>query len=278
MATIRTVGLLGLGKMGAPMAKHIGAKGYAVVGYDPVPDACTQAQAYGAKIARSPREVAQASDLVIVVVGFDSEVEQAVFGADGIVAGAKRGLVVALGSTVAPRYARRLSERLAEQGVVLLDIPLARGEAAALKGELLIYGAGDEAAFEACRPVFGAFASHVFHLGPAGAGQVGKMVNNLILWACIAANDEGLRLGGALGVDPKRLTEALHHGSAQNWAMDTQAERSGMPWAEKDMSIVLHEADAARLSLPLCGTVKEAIKGLKIRLGLGMPEEPDQRS
>jgi 3-hydroxyisobutyrate dehydrogenase-like beta-hydroxyacid dehydrogenase len=274
MATIRTVGLLGLGKMGAPMAKHIAAKGWAVLGYDPLPAACAQAAASGAKIAGSPREVAQASDLVIVVVGFDSEVERAVFGGDGIVAGAKRGLIVALGSTVAPRYARRLAGRLSEHGIVLLDIPLARGEGAALKGQLLVYGAGDEAAFEACRPVFGAFASNVFHLGPAGAGQVGKMVNNLILWACISANDEGLRLGEALGVDPKRLSEALHHGSAQNWAMDTQAERGAMPWAEKDMSIVLHEADLARLSLPLCGTVKEAIKGLKIRLGQGMPEAP----
>ena len=273
MNAIRTVGLLGLGKMGAPMAKHIAARGYAVVGYDPASAACAQAAAQGARIARSPLEVAQASDVVIVVVGFDSEVERALFGADGVVAGAKRGLVVALASTVAPGYARRLAARLAEKGLVLLDIPLARGETAAVKGELLIYGAGDAAAFEACRPVFAAFASHVFHLGPAGAGQVGKMVNNLILWACISANDEGLRLGEALGVDARRLAEALHHGSAQNWAMDTQAERSGMPWAEKDMNIVLHEADAARLSLPLCGAVKEAIKGLKIRLGLGMPEE-----
>jgi len=101
------------------------------------------------------------------------------------------------------------------------------------------------------------------------------MVNNLILWACISVNDEGLRLGEALGVDPERLCEALRHGSAHNWAMDTQAERSGMPWAEKDMSIVLEEADRARLSLPLAGTVKEAIKGLKIRMGLGMPEIPE---
>jgi 3-hydroxyisobutyrate dehydrogenase-like beta-hydroxyacid dehydrogenase len=209
------------------------------------------------------------------VVGFDSEVEEVVFGKDGIVAGARPGLVVALGSTVAPRYARRLAERLRQKDIVLLDIPLARGEAAAVKGKLLIYGAGDAAAFEACRPAFGAFASDIFHLGPAGAGQVGKMVNNLILWACMSANDEGLRLGQALGVDPERLRTALHHGSAQNWAMDTMAERSGMPWAEKDMNIVLHEADAARLSLPLCGTVKETIKGLKIRMGLGMPEVPE---
>jgi 3-hydroxyisobutyrate dehydrogenase-like beta-hydroxyacid dehydrogenase len=271
MSTISKIGILGLGKMGAPMAQHLLAKGFAVAGYDPLEAARRDALALGVSVLDSPREVARASELVIIVVGFDHEVESVVFGANAIVEAARPGLIVALGSTVAPRYARRLAERLRERGIVLLDIPLARGEAAALAGKLLIYGAGDEASFAACRPAFGAFASDIFHLGPAGAGQVGKMVNNLILWACIVANDEGLRLGEALGVDPARLQAALHHGSAQNWAMDHSAERSGMPWAEKDMSIVLHEADLARLSLPLCGSVKETIKGLKIRMGLGMP-------
>ena len=272
MKSIETVGILGLGKMGCPMAGHLVAKGFKVIGYDPLAQAREKAMARGARGAASAREVAQASDLVIVVVGFDSEVEEVIFGKEGLLEGAKPGLVVALGSTVAPRYSKRVAARLGERGIVLLDIPLARGEAAAVAGKLLVYGAGDPAAFELCKPVFSAFASDIFHLGPAGAGQVAKMVNNLILWACIAVNDEGLRLGRALGVDPERLCRALHHGSAQNWAMDTQAERSGMPWAEKDMSIVLQEADAARLSLPLAGTVREAIKGLKIRLGLGMPE------
>jgi 3-hydroxyisobutyrate dehydrogenase-like beta-hydroxyacid dehydrogenase len=272
MKSIEAVGVLGLGKMGGPMAGHLVARGLKVIGYDPLAQAREKATARGARSAASAREVAQASDLVIVVVGFDSEVEEVIFGKEGVLAGAKPGLIVALGSTVAPSYSKRVAARLAQRGIVLLDIPLARGEAAAATGKLLIYGAGDHAAFEHCRPVFGAFASDIFHLGPAGAGQVAKMVNNLILWACIAVNDEGVRLAQALGVDPERLRQALHHGSAQNWAMDTQAERSGMPWAEKDMSIVLHEADVARLSLPLAGTVKEAIKGVKIRMGLGMPE------
>jgi 3-hydroxyisobutyrate dehydrogenase-like beta-hydroxyacid dehydrogenase len=262
MSAIRKVGIVGLGKMGLPMAKHLLARGFQVVGCDPA------ARGAGVEMLASPREVAKVSDLVIVVVGFDHEVEEVV---DDILGGARRELVVALASTVAPRTAIRLAKRLGDSGITLLDIPLARGEAAAIAGKLLIYGAGDERAFEACRPAFAAFASDIFHLGPAGAGQVGKMVNNLILWACISANDEGLRLGEALGVDPAKLKEALSRGSAQNWAMDTMAERSGMPWAEKDMSIVLHEADLARLSLPLAGTVKEVIKGLKIRMGLGMP-------
>jgi 3-hydroxyisobutyrate dehydrogenase-like beta-hydroxyacid dehydrogenase len=274
MTTINTVGLLGLGKMGCPMAKHIIARGYRVIGYDPLPDACRAGAAVGARIAGSPREVSQASDLVIIVVGFDSEVESALYGRDGVMEAARPGLVVAIGSTIAPRTAMRLAARASGEGVALLDIPLTRGEAAAHAGKLLILGAGNEPAFEACRPVFESFASDIFHLGAAGAGQAGKMVNNLILWACTAANDEGLRLGEALGVDAEKLRRALHHSSAQNWAMDERADLSGMPWAEKDMTIVLAEADQARLSLPLCGAVKEVIKGLKIRMGLGMPAAP----
>ncbi|HZQ75626.1 MAG TPA: NAD(P)-dependent oxidoreductase [Burkholderiales bacterium] len=271
MDAIRSVGIVGLGKMGAPMAKHLLAAGFDVAGCDPSEAARGAAAALGVRLLPSPRAVAEACELVFIVVGFDREVEAAVFGKSGLAEEPRKGLIVALASTVAPRYARELALRAAEKGITLLDIPLARGEAAALAGKLLVYGAGDEASFERCRPAFRAFASDIFHLGAAGAGQVGKMVNNLILWACISANDEGLRLGEALGVDPARLRTALRHGSAQNWAMDERAELSGMPWAEKDMSIVLHEADLARLSLPLCGTVKEAIKGLKVRMGLGLP-------
>jgi len=268
MSAIRNVGIAGLGKMGLPMAKHLLARGFKVAGCDPVEACRSAARSAGVAVADTPRDLAGMSDLVIVVVGFDHEVESVV---SGVIDGARKGLIVALASTVAPRYAKRLAERLADCGITLLDIPLARGEAAAIAGKLLIYGAGDELAFAACRPAFSAFASDVCHLGAAGAGQVGKMVNNLILWACISANDEGLRLGEALGVDAAKLREALAHGSAQNWAMDNRAEDSGMPWAEKDMGIVLHEADLARLSLPMAGTVKEAIKALKIRMGLGLP-------
>lgn len=271
MPAISKIGILGLGKMGAPMAKHLRAKGYNVFGYDPVDEARRAAESLGISLLDSPREVARASDVVIVVVGFDHEVEAVVYGANGIVEGARPGLIVAIGSTVAPTYTRKLAERLRSRKMVLLDIPLARGEAAAVAGKLLIYGAGDEAAFEACRPAFSAFASDIFHLGAAGAGQVGKMVNNLLLWACTSANDEGLRLGEALGVNADRMRAALRAGSGQNWAMDNRAELSGMPWAEKDMSIVLHEADLARLALPLCGSIKETIKDLKIRMGLGLP-------
>ena len=268
---IRNVGIIGLGRMGLPMAQHLRAKGFAVSGCDPAAPARDRGKGAGVAVLGSPREVAQSSELVIVVVGYDDEVEAALFGPDGVAEARKPGLIVAIGSTIAPAYARRLAQRLAEKSMLLVDAPLARGEAAAVAGKLLLFGGGDERAFEACRAAFGAFASDLFYLGGAGAGQVGKMVNNLVLWACTSANDEGLRLGEALGVDAERLRAALRHSSAQNWSMDNRAELSGMPWAEKDMAIVLQEADVARLSLPLCGTVKETIKGLKIRMGLGLP-------
>jgi 3-hydroxyisobutyrate dehydrogenase-like beta-hydroxyacid dehydrogenase len=98
------------------------------------------------------------------------------------------------------------------------------------------------------------------------------MVNNLILWACISANHEGLHLAERLGVDPERLREALLDSSAGNWALQTRPERQPMPWAEKDMRIVLGEADRLRISLPLCGVVTEVVKSVKYERGWPTPE------
>lgn len=268
-----TIGIVGLGKMGRPLGGHLLRAGYAVVGCDPVPAAADAAREVGISVLRAPREVAAASDFVIVLVGFDSDVETVLFGADGLLAGARPGLAVGIGSTISPSYARALIERTQGSGVALLDMPSARGESAIQAGEVLIFGGGDPGVFERWRPALSSFASDIFHLGPFGAGQVAKMVNNLILWACMSANDEGLRLGESLGLEPDRLREALAVSSAQNWSLSTRAEDRPMPWAEKDMMIVLQEADTARLSVPVCGVVKEAIKAYKIRRNLPTPKE-----
>ena len=138
---------------------------------------------------------------------------------------------------------------------------------------MLILGGGEKTAFEACQPVFRCFASDIFHLGTFGAGQIGKMVNNLILWACMSANDEGLRLGEALGVDQEVMRAALVHSSAENFALSARADARPTPWAEKDMSIVVKEADAARMSVPLSGLVREMIKDFKRRKNYPTPKE-----
>jgi len=272
MPAVRRVGIIGLGKMGLPMSRHLRGRGFAVIAHDVNAAACRQAETLGVVIAENPRAVAAASDFVIVVVGFDSEAERVVTGADGIVAAARPGLIVGIASTIAPRTMLRLARDLAGSGIVLIDMPLTRGGPAAEAGTMLVMVGGDADALAACKPAMESFARDIFHVGELGAGQVGKMVNNLILWACISANHEGFRLAEGLGVDPERLRPALLESSAGNWAMKTRPERLPMPWAEKDMRIVLTEADRLRLSVPLCGVVTEVVKSVKVEHGWPTPE------
>lgn len=177
-SAVRRVGIVGLGKMGHPMARHLARAKFEVTGYDIDPHARSQAQQSGIALADNPRAVAERSDFVIIVVGFDSEAEAVLLGRDGIVGAGRRGLIVGIASTVAPSTMARLAARLADSGIVLLDMPLTRGEPAAEAGELLVMVGGDAEAFESCKPALASFASSIFYLGQLGAGQVGKMVNN----------------------------------------------------------------------------------------------------
>jgi 3-hydroxyisobutyrate dehydrogenase-like beta-hydroxyacid dehydrogenase len=272
-SVVRRVGIIGLGKMGHPMARHLRKAGFDVIAYDIDARACSEAQRAGIGIAAHPAAVAQRSDFVIVVVGFDKEAEAVLLGPDGIIAAARSGLIVGIASTVAPRTMQRLAGRLTDTGIVLLDMPITRGEPAAEAGQLLVMVGGDVQAFDACKPALESFASSIFHLGQLGAGQVGKMVNNMILWSCISANFEGFKLAQALDVDLDRLRTALIDSSASNWALQTQIDRFPMPWAEKDMRIVLSEADHLRLSVPLCGVVTEVVKSVKRERGWPTPEQ-----
>ena len=210
---------------------------------------------------------------MIIGVGVDSELEAVLFGDQGVMTAPKSGSVIAVASTVAPATMLKIAARIGGSGIGVVDIPMARGEQAAIDGNLLIFGGGEANTFESCKPAFSPFSDAVHYLGPVGAGQVGKLVNNLVLWACISANYEGFKLAEALGVAPAPLREALLQSSAHNWALKTDSVNRPMPWAEKDMSIVLKEADAARVALPLSGTVKEVVKGVKIEAGQPMPEE-----
>jgi 3-hydroxyisobutyrate dehydrogenase-like beta-hydroxyacid dehydrogenase len=270
---IKRVGVIGLGKMGQPMARHLLAKGHAVAGYDVEPQAVAKAGGLGAETCASPREVAARSELVIIVVGFDNEVLDVLAGANGVLAGVQPDSVIAVASTVYPETMKQIAADAEKLGksVSVLDVPLCRGEPAAEAGKLLMLVGGEEAVLTRCRPAFASFADDIFLLGGHGAGQVGKMINNLLLWASVCANHEGLKLAAALGVEPERLRQALLKSSGRNWALETWVQARPMPWAEKDMAIVMHEADAARLSLPLSGLIREVIKTVKRELGATTP-------
>jgi 3-hydroxyisobutyrate dehydrogenase-like beta-hydroxyacid dehydrogenase len=254
------------------MARHLRKGGFAVAACDVNAAARQQAEGAGINVVATPKAVAAESDFVIVVVGFDAEAETVVLGADGIAAAAHPGMIVGIASTVAPRTMQKIAAKIEGSGIVLLDMPITRGEPAAEAGKLLTMVGGDATAFEACKPALSAFASSIYHVGDLGSGQIGKMVNNLILWACISANHEGFNLAKKLGADPERLRTALLDSSAGNWAMQTRPEEQPMPWAEKDMRIVLSEADRLRISLPLCGVVTEVVKSVKFEKGWPTPE------
>lgn len=271
---IKRIGVIGLGAIGRPMSRHLVNAGYEVAGYDPDPGASERtAQECAMRPLSSPREIATGSDMVIVVVGFERQVEDVIFSDEGILAGARPGLIIGISSTVSPTYARGLAERLKDSGIGLLDMPTTRSARAAEEGTMLVLGGGDDDVFEACRPVLETFAvkADIFNLGPFGSGQVGKMVNNMILWTCMAANDEGLRFGEHFGIDQERMREALVRSSAANFPLIEHADTRPIPWAEKDMVIAQHEADRLRFAIPLTGHVKELIKAFKLRRGYPTP-------
>jgi 3-hydroxyisobutyrate dehydrogenase-like beta-hydroxyacid dehydrogenase len=257
--------------MGRPIARHLAARGFAVSGFDRESDAAAAARADGIEVTASCAGTAARSDAVILIVGFDSEVEEAVFGDGGLVTGARPGMVLLVASTVAPDYMKGLAERVAGHGLVALDIPVARGESAAESGKLLVFAGGDLEALDRCRPVLEAFSERIEYLGDAGAGQTAKAINNMLLWTCLAANVEGLDFGEALGVDRERLREALRHSSGANWALETRADERPALWAEKDMDLMLAEAADAGLEMPVSRTIREAIATFKKARGLPTP-------
>jgi len=270
--TIRNVGIIGLGAIGRPMGRHLAAGGFGAFGFDPSEDACRQAQEVGITTFASPREVAERSEFVIVVVGFEHQVDAVLFADDGVLAGAQPGAVIGISSTVSPTYARELAVRLAPYDVRLLDMPTTRSNRAAESGNLLVMAGADLEVIEVCRPALDTFSGDVFRLGDFGHGQVGKMINNIILWACMAANDEGFRLGESLGVDQETMRAALKTSSAANFPLIEESDTRPIPWAEKDMIIAQREADQLALSIPLTGHVKELIKAFKARMNYATPK------
>src|SRR5258708_26028735 len=170
-SAVRRIGIVGLGKMGHPMARHLARAKFEVTGYDIDAHARSQAGQSGIALGDNPGAVAERSDFVIIVVGFDSEAEAVLLGRDGIAGAGRRGLIVGIASTVAPSTMARLAARLADSGIVLLDMPLTRGEPAAEAGELLGMVGGGAEGFEACKPALAGFASSILYLGALGGGR-----------------------------------------------------------------------------------------------------------
>ncbi len=266
--TAMKIGVIGLGRMGRPMAQHMVRAGHSVYGYDPRMGEIFGGETAGIALRGSPALVGAEADLTFLVVGFDDEVLEACLGRDGVFSTARSGSIVAICSTVRVETIITLDSSAAEHGIAMLDAPLCRAEHAAVSADLLVLVGGDRETHLKAEPVMRAFATDIAYLGGLGAGQVGKMVNNYVLWATVVANYEGLRLGQAAGLELEPLRQALLLSSADNWALETWRKGRPMPWAEKDMTIVLEAAGSLGLDLPLADSVRVAIaevRGLKER-------------
>jgi 3-hydroxyisobutyrate dehydrogenase-like beta-hydroxyacid dehydrogenase len=167
-------------------------------------------------------------------------------------------------STVESTTAIALGELCEKAGAVLVDATLCLGEPAAEDASMLIMCGGDDAALDRIDPVLATIGKDIYRLGGVGAGQIGKMLNNYLLWNSVVANYEALRLGGRLGLDLEALRQSLMLSSGNNWALETWLRSRPMPWAEKDMRIVMQHADDAALPLPNAGLVREEIKAIKV--------------
>ena len=261
--TIRSVGVVGIGTMGSPIAGHLLTGGYRVTIYDIRRALVEELSQRGAQPARSAKEVAADSDLTLVIVVDDAQVKEVCLGPGGVLEGAQSGAIVAICSTVQPTTCREVAATADARGVHVLDTPMLRGVAAAVEGKLLLMVGGDAEVLNRCRPVFRTFANDVCHLGDLGSGQVGKIVNNLILWACLLASKEGLLLARSQGLDLRILRDALLLSSADNFALHEWDRVSGQPkwWDQKDLKGVLELAEESRTPVPISAMVKELIKG-----------------
>ncbi len=256
----KRTGMIGLGAMGLQMARHMVLKGFEVSGYDISADAAKKAAGHGVRIAASVTDAGKAAEVVFVMVANDKQIHD-VIEHSGLLDALARGSVICIASSCSPETCRDLAKLAAPKGIGIVDVPLVLGQEAMDNGQVVAYVGGDDAAVAKARPAIAAFSKQVLHVGPVGAGQITKSINNMLLWACMCANFECLTFAKKLGVDITKLVDALGHGSGANWSLSRWGKSTGK-WAEKDMDVALDMAQAAKQPMPLAGLVDQLVKNL----------------
>src|ERR687893_919882 len=221
-----TVGFIGLGIMGRPMAKNLMEAGYELVLQNRSPEKAEGlAEEGNATAARSPREVAEACDIVITMLPDSPDVEAVVAGEDGVLEGIRDGALLVDMSTISPVVTEELSEKVRERGASMLDAPVSGGDVGAIEGTLSIMVGGSEEDFERAKPLFDVMGATVNHVGPTGAGQVTKAANQVVVALTIEAVSEALVLGSKGGVAPEKILDVLSGGLAGNKVMEVKREK-----------------------------------------------------
>jgi len=255
------LGFIGLGIMGAPMARNLLKAGYPLTVWNRTRAKMEPLVQEGAQPADSPREVAERSDVVITMVSDTPDVEQVVLGPQGVIEGGRPGMVVIDMSTISPTATRQMAERLREKGIEMLDAPVSGGQWGAIHATLSIMVGGKREVFERCLPIFQAMGKRITYCGPNGMGQVTKAVNQIIVAGTLAAVCEGLVFAARAGADLEAVFQAVSGGAAQSWQLENLGSRilKGdfrpgfmVRLQQKDLRIVLETAQ--QMNLPLFTT------------------------
>lgn len=216
------VGFIGLGAMGKPMAANLLKAGFVLTVHDVVPAAVAELAAQGAAAAATPKELAIASDVIITMLPNAAVVEAVVAGPDGLLAGCRPGQAIIDMSSVTPGHTKKMAALAAARGVDYIDAPVSGGVAGATASSLTIMAGGGGEALEKCLPVLQALGKKIYHVGPVGAGDTVKLVNNLLLGVNMAAVAEAVTLGVKAGLDPKVMFEVIAASSGRSYALEAK--------------------------------------------------------
>ncbi|HEX6484554.1 MAG TPA: 2-hydroxy-3-oxopropionate reductase [Ktedonobacteraceae bacterium] len=269
-----TIGFIGLGIMGKPMAHNLLKAGFALIVHNRHQEATDEFVMAGATAGNQPRDIASASDVVITMLPGTAGVEEVLFGTGGVIEGAHAGLIVIDMSTISPVATRTFAERLAEYHIAMLDAPVSGGDKGAIAGTLSIMVGGDEGTFNHCLPIFQALGKTIVHVGENGAGQIVKACNQIVVALTIEAVSEALVLGSKAGVDPAKILQVLGGGLAANRVMELRGASmlahdftpgGRLRFHHKDLGFVLETARRYGVSLPVTALVDQMFASLETR-------------
>ena len=243
---------VGLGVMGFPMAGFLAKAGHATTVYNRTSSKAQKWVAeYGGSSANTPRKAATGADIVFCCVGNDDDVRDVILGEDGVLNGVDEGAIIVDHTTASATIAREIYAAAAEKGVGFLDAPVSGGQAGAENGQLTVMVGGDADVYDRAAPVIDCYAKAITRIGPAGSGQLAKMVNQICIAGIVQGLSEGLHFAQCAGLDPAVVIESISKGAAQSWQMENRWQTMvndefefgfAVDWMRKDLGIALDEA------------------------------------
>ncbi|SEO74767.1 3-hydroxyisobutyrate dehydrogenase [Methylobacterium sp. ap11] len=261
------VAFLGLGVMGGPMARHLAAKGHDVTVYNRTRAKADEwVGAHGGKAAATPREAAEGQEIVFACVGNDDDLRQVTTGPDGAFSAMGKGTVFVDHTTASAEVARELAAAAEQAGFGFIDAPVSGGQAGAENGVLTVMCGGDAETFARVEPVIGSYARACRLLGPVGAGQLAKMMNQICIAGLVQGLSEAVHFGKRAGLDIEAVLDVISKGAAGSWQMENRGKTMNegkfefgfaVDWMRKDLSIVLAEARRNKAKLPVTALVDQ---------------------